>query len=233
MEDYKNILKRVGVVLISIGLLDIGAMIYCIANQISYSSSFNIFAVIAGISLYRGGLTSARVVAWFAAYMFITFTMLLVVFPLIEPLGLLKAKFSLDPAGLLISVAFVVAVLSLLAWVYKQLRSPAVVDARKEAGLVTTKPKVAYALGAILPVTLGAVMYLANNGESGQLVKATAAEVYGGEYEYHINSMHWSDSEVSAQLAAFNEREIIPLFVACKRGQLTSGTSGCSLRSPR
>ena len=40
-----QILHRVGLALIVFGLLDIGLMIYCIFNGVSYSSSFNIFAV--------------------------------------------------------------------------------------------------------------------------------------------------------------------------------------------
>lgn len=45
------VLVRTGKVLITVGVIDIGVMIYCIANEISYSSSFNIFAVIAGFFL--------------------------------------------------------------------------------------------------------------------------------------------------------------------------------------
>ena len=45
-EPYLPILRRVGIVLLLAGLIDIGVMVYCIANDISYSSSFNIFAVI-------------------------------------------------------------------------------------------------------------------------------------------------------------------------------------------
>jgi len=208
-------------------------MIYCIANRISYSSSFNIFAVIAGILLYRGGLTAARVVAWFAAFMFIAFATLLLAFPFIEPLGLLITQLKLNPLGMLVSAAFMAAVLGLLIWLYKQLTNHAVVEARREAGLSTSKPKVAYVLGALLPISLGVVMYMANNGESGQLVKAKAKEVYGDKYEYHINSMNWASGQVSAQLVAFNDREVLPLFVACKQKQLTSGSSGCSLRELR
>ena len=52
--EARTILRRVGLVLIAFGMLDIGVMIYCIANAINYSSSFNVFAVIAGIYVGRG-----------------------------------------------------------------------------------------------------------------------------------------------------------------------------------
>jgi hypothetical protein len=47
------ILKRVGAVLLAVGLIDIALMVHCIVNRISYSLSFNIVAVVAGIFLVR------------------------------------------------------------------------------------------------------------------------------------------------------------------------------------
>ena len=53
-DEARKILHHVGLALFAFGLLDIGVMIYCLANDISFSSSFNIFAVISGIYLWRG-----------------------------------------------------------------------------------------------------------------------------------------------------------------------------------
>ena len=47
--EHLRILKHVGLTLVVLGVIDIGLLIYCIANQISYSSSLNIFAVVAGM----------------------------------------------------------------------------------------------------------------------------------------------------------------------------------------
>jgi hypothetical protein len=90
MEDlaYLPVLKRVGLVLVVVGLIDIGIMIYCIAKKISYSSSFNIFAVVAGIFLIRGSLRAAGTVLWFATFYLTAFTSLLVASPLFLPPGL-------------------------------------------------------------------------------------------------------------------------------------------------
>lgn len=70
MTDHIKILRRVGWLLVVVGALDIGVMIYCITNQIAYSSSLNVFAVVAGIFLLRGSLEAVRYVAWFSAFMF-------------------------------------------------------------------------------------------------------------------------------------------------------------------
>ena len=42
--------------LISVGVIDIAVMIYCIINAMHYSSSFNVFSVTLGILLVRGNL---------------------------------------------------------------------------------------------------------------------------------------------------------------------------------
>lgn len=56
MDDraHLRVLKRVGIVLVVVGLLYIGLMVYSIAKGVAYSSSLNVFALIAGIFLIRG-----------------------------------------------------------------------------------------------------------------------------------------------------------------------------------
>jgi hypothetical protein len=145
MDDYRRVLRRVGWVLIVFGLLDMGAMAYCIANQISYSSSFNIFAVAAGIYLVRGHLGAARLVAWFSALYFTVFALMPVIFlPKLGPE--VWAVFRAEPIAVLGSFAFLSALLALLAWTYWQLRQPAVLHARAAAGLKTAPPYIAFAL---------------------------------------------------------------------------------------
>ena len=68
MEKSNNPFRTAGMALLIVGIIDIGIMIYCIANEIHYSSSFNIFAVIAGILLIRGGVKSARIIRWFSIF---------------------------------------------------------------------------------------------------------------------------------------------------------------------
>ncbi len=67
--SHVPILKRIGTVLLAVGLLDIAVMVYCIVNRVSYSSSFNLIAVIAGIFLLRGSVRAASIVRWFAVFM--------------------------------------------------------------------------------------------------------------------------------------------------------------------
>src|SRR6266700_7722065 len=119
-EVYRAILKRVGLVLVVIGLIDVGVMVYSIVNRQSYSSSFNIFAVIAGIFLMRGGLRTAGLVRWFSVFMLVGFLALAVVAPFLQPLDLSLTELRLNPGSFLIGVIFYFFVLGLLYWVARQ-----------------------------------------------------------------------------------------------------------------
>jgi hypothetical protein len=52
--DHTAILRKTGWVLVAVGLIDIAMMIYTISLGMSYSSSLNIFAVVAGLFLIGG-----------------------------------------------------------------------------------------------------------------------------------------------------------------------------------
>jgi hypothetical protein len=85
--EYTGILKRVGTVLVVVGLLDVGVMVYCILNKVPYGSSFNIFAVIAGVLLIRGGgLRTASNIRLFSAFLPASFVTVLVAWPFMQPL---------------------------------------------------------------------------------------------------------------------------------------------------
>src|SRR2546425_9956416 len=103
MNSYRPVLRRIGIVLVVIGVIDIGFMIYCIMTGRSYSSSLNIFAVIAGIFLIKGNLKAAKIVTWFSAFLITgLFGVLLVLFPLTQPFDLWRTEFHLNPIASLV-----------------------------------------------------------------------------------------------------------------------------------
>lgn len=93
MKSYKDILRRVGLAFVSIGILDIGFTIYCTANKISYSSSLNIYAVVAGIFLLKGNLKAARIISWFIAISVGGYIVRIVIAPFLRPDDHLLAYF--------------------------------------------------------------------------------------------------------------------------------------------
>jgi hypothetical protein len=67
MEEtsYRSILKRVGTVLVLVGLADIGWMVYCIIHNLSYSS-MGVGLVICGtvaMNFVIGGETAQRMIS--------------------------------------------------------------------------------------------------------------------------------------------------------------------------
>lgn len=212
MEDYRAILKRVGIVLIVVGALDIGVMIYCIANRIAYSSSFNIFAIIAGLFLYRGNLTSARVIAWFAAGYFTCFAVLLLV-AFVAPPDLWLTEFRLHPFLLCGELLEIVAVIVVPAWVYRELRSVPVLQARLAAGLTTAPPKIAFIISGLAIVTAVGASVFVQTGSYSIAALRIAQQQYGDGYKYHVSGMRFANGRVWAQLTAFNSNEIKDIIV--------------------
>lgn len=206
MNEHLPILRRVGWLLVVVGVLDIGLMIYCIANQLSYSSSLNIFAVVAGVLLLRGHLGTVRVVTWFTAFLLSGLLLCSVaVFPWMQPVDYWLLIIREHPFGSVAYTVFVVAFLWMLFWVYRQLRLPAVVEARVAAGHTRGAPRSAFLAGTTLAVFLAVMMQLTLNGEAAQEAKRLAAEQYGSDYKYFVSSINWSGGHVSARLTAYKE----------------------------
>lgn len=60
------------------------------------------------------------------------------------------------------TLLFTALLLGFLLWIFRQLRSPYVLNVRKEAGLTTASPRSAYVLGLLLAVGLGFAMFVVN-----------------------------------------------------------------------
>lgn len=206
------ILKKVGKVLIAVGLVDIGVMIYCIANGISYSSSLNIFAVIAGIFLMRGSLRAVAIVTWFATFLLSGFICVTMLWPFFQPIDLTFLQLKLNPASFLTSLAIGILLLGLLYWVVRELRQESVLDARMRSGAKISSPRIPAVAGVVLVVALLITLKLFLNGDTAQRVKQMAAKELGPGFKYNVNSINIMQNSqgkfVSATVTAYNEKEI-------------------------
>lgn len=209
MTEHLPILRRVGWLLVVIGLLDIGLMIYCIVNKLSYSSSLNVFALLAGVLLLRGHLGAARYVTWFSAFLLSGLCLsLLVVFPWMQPFDywmLIARNYPLIPVIYPIVTA---AFLWMLFWIYSQLRLPPVIEARVAAGQRSGTPTSAFVSGVTLVVAVGLMLHLTLKGETAQEAKRLAAERYGTDFKYFVSGISWTGKHVSASLTAYKENEV-------------------------
>lgn len=211
-ENYRTILSRAGKVLVAIGIADVGAMIYCILNQINYSSSFNVFAIIAGFFLWRGSLRAASIVTFLSALYLSTMLCLILGTLLIEPTSLTFAFLRLHPHFFMVLSFMNVVVLALLSWLLAALTMPSVLDARRLNGAKLLSLRIPVICGAAttcLVMWLGAGM---NDGETSQHAKALAAQKLGDGYEYYVSNLkkrsNGENTSVDATVTAWNETNI-------------------------
>lgn len=217
MYHYRPILKRVGIVLIAVGILDIAYWIYCISQARSYSSIFNIPAVVAGVFLLRGNLRAVHIVIWFAAFMLSNFVSELILLPFLQPAELWVIQFRLDPVGLSMSLLVRITLIALFFWIYRQLRTAPVVSASFQSGNSASTGKLAFILGVALVVLPVGMMHFIRGGAAGAKAVELARAKYGQDYKYHLTGMSWSNGNVTASLTAYNEQEIKPVQVEWKQ----------------
>lgn len=220
-EGRRAVLKRVGIVLMVVGLLDIAYRVYCVANGISCSSSLNVFALIAGVFLYRGSLTAARIGAHAAAFLLGGVLVGLLALPFLCPTGLILVAFKTAPASTLLAwvLSFALPVLSF--WVYRQLTAEAVQGALNRP-LAGKRSLIAGALLVLLVVLLVSRSLL---GSASDQVVAEARQKLGPDYEYFVARMtrttHRDGESSRALVLAYNSERLEPVQVMCK----TRGTS--------
>ncbi len=209
---YLPILKRTGAVLLAVGLIDIAVMIYCIAKGISYSSSFNIFAVIAGIFLLRGSLRAASLVRWFAVFMLAGFLTFVVAWPFMQPIGLTLTQVRLSPGFAIAVAALAVLLFVLLFWVSRELGREPVQAARAAAGRKVRDMRIPAAIGVVVVALMVAFMWILLRGETAARARSVAEQQLGPGYRYHVSSLNISKSSqgtfVAGVVTAWNEKEI-------------------------
>ncbi|MEM7581548.1 MAG: hypothetical protein AAF316_17260 [Cyanobacteria bacterium P01_A01_bin.80] len=204
MQNYRLTLKRVGAVLIAVGILKIAYILYLTFQGKSHPSWSNILFLIAGIVLFRGNLRAVPIVRWFAALSFSTSLGSLILLPFIKPLELWIIEFHLNTVSFLTWSFIKILEIALSFWVYLQLRS---------VSINRSTSKSAFIFGFILIAILSSLMYLTQTSTDGIKAVEIARSKYGETYKYHITAMEWSGGRVRANISAYNRREVKPVKV--------------------
>jgi hypothetical protein len=221
-QAYRLILKRAGFVLVAIGLIDVGWMIYCMINGISYSSSINIFAVIAGVLLIRGGLKTAGIVRWLALLAVSALVSVALVLPFLQPIDFWLAEIRFRTLSVVTSSVVMVALAAVLYWVARELGREPVQIARDAAGFKRRSARVPMLCGFGLVVLLSLMLAVFLNGESANRAKREAAKEVGPGFALHVTSLYINDSlrhkSVSAVVTAWNDKEVRDIQVHWEEG---------------
>jgi hypothetical protein len=221
MGDHRKSLRTVGTALIIVGVLDIAWMVYCIAAWMSYRSSFNIFAVVAGVLLRRGSLATARVVAGSSAFFIAGIAGVLLALPILAPLDLLWTYLTLHPLAVGAEALFLAAMLVFLTWVYRRLTASDVLAAMDEGGIERKRfgrrPSTGFVIGALLGVVLLVAARVTSSGAMAEEAKVKARSKVGGGYKLCVASVGWSSTggrtTVDALVIAYNPHEIRPVKI--------------------
>jgi hypothetical protein len=211
-QAYLQILKRVGLVLIVVGVSDVAVMIYCIAHRIAYGSSFNVFAIIAGVFLMRGSLRAARLIAEAAAFMLTGFLGLVFVWPVFLPPSLALAQLRIYPMRFLAFLAVFGAMIGLLFWIVRQLRGEAVLSAIARSAGNRPSLRGPVLTGAAIVGIVVTLSGFTHKSESARRAEQIAASQVGDGYSLKVTEMRTvrtaSGKTIHATVTAWKDHEI-------------------------
>jgi hypothetical protein len=209
---YLPILRRVGLVLIVIGVIDVGLMIYFVVHRIGYASSFNVFAIIAGVFLMRGSLRAAALISRSAAFMLAGFLGIVLLCPVFLPPGLALAALRLYPTRSLAYLAFVTAFLGFLFWVARELSDEAVLAASARSGTKVRSLMRPILAGAAIVLIITPMMRASLRSDGAKRAEKIAASQVGDGYSFCVTSMKTvrtgKGKTTSATVTAWNDQEI-------------------------
>ncbi len=201
MDAHIPILKRAGMVLVVLGT----------CGLLAIRSGFFLLGAAAGVGLLCGSLHVASAVRWIAAFALCALGVMMLAWPLMQPVDLTLAQLKLQPR-MLPSLAASATWLVLLHWLYRTLGAPAVLAARRAAGHKPRHMGVAAASGAALSLLLCVTLALLLNGEAAERARRAAERQFGPDYRYHVAALKVSSSRegkhVEGLVTAWNGREI-------------------------
>lgn len=203
MDAHIPILKRAGMVLVVLGTCDLLAI----------RSGLFLLGAAAGVGLLFGSLHMASVVRWIAAFSLCALGVMMLAWPLMQPVDLTLTQLKLQPRVLPSLVTSAIWML-LLHWLYRTLSAPAVLAARRAAGHKPRHMGLAAASGAALSLMVCTAVALLLHGEVAERARHAAERQFGPDYRYHVAALKVDGKRVEGLVTAWNGNEIRSIPVA-------------------
>jgi hypothetical protein len=216
-EASADILRRIGTVLIAAGLLDLACLIWAFSRGLTYVSTLNVFAIVAGVRLWRGSLRTARMLRWLAAFSIAAYAACLFAVPAFLPFELIRAYVrTTSPLVLVAGNVVFVASLALFFWMQRMLDHPSLLLALSASdsarGGWLKRAEVGACLGAGLTILLVGALPLLNQSAPAKEAILRARHERGPSYDYFVTSISvHSDSsgaEIQATVLAYTDSAI-------------------------
>jgi hypothetical protein len=211
-DEARKILHRVGLALFAFGLFDIGVMIYCLTNGVGYSSSFNIFAVISGIYLWRGHPWYVKWVTRAAGFYAAAFSTMFLIVPFILPVDLGLLELRLHPGGVILGAFATVGVVVFMIWVYRELRQAPVLAPYTAAGYSPGPFWAAPLCGTTLAFGIGVSFVFFMHGDEQRAIALATAKT-GPGYHYFVTRISSTGNQGAAEVLAYDDQSIKTLQV--------------------
>ncbi|MEQ8384694.1 MAG: hypothetical protein RH949_20270 [Coleofasciculus sp. A1-SPW-01] len=220
-NDKRQILTRVGIVLIACGILEFAYFWstlddpQCILSSNpspTSSSPGSAILVVLGVLFLRGNLQIVSLVTWFAALILAYFASNLIRLPFLFPTDFWEIAFRVDPVSNFLPTLVQIIAIAVAFWVYTQLRAAPIVSALVRSDHLHSAPPLmlAFILGIALVAVPLSIKFFYLKPDSA--IEAKAVEIarieYGDGYKYHIRGIIQSNGQIRACLSAYNEQEI-------------------------
>ncbi|WP_431478788.1 hypothetical protein [Massilia eburnea] len=203
MDAHIPILKRAGTVLVVLGTCDLLAI----------RSGLFLLGAAAGVGLLYGSLHVASLVRWIAVFGLCALGVMMLAWPLMQPVDLTLTQLKLQPR-VLPSLVTSATWLVLLHWLYRTLSAPAVLAARRAAGHKPRHIGLAAASGAALSLMVCSTLALMLHGEAAERARRAAERQFGPDYRYHVAALKVDGKRVEGLVTAWNGNEIRSIPVA-------------------
>ena len=212
MSQSNNPFRKVGIALLVIGIMDIGYMIYSIFNGFSYTSSFNIFAVVAGIFLIRGNLIAALITRFFVTFFAALVFGIVILYFYLTPIDLIMVQIKLQSTSILSFALILSCVIAILIWMCIQFSTSESIQAFIGGGYKLSVPKLisfsAVAAGTLLMILIGVFFNFFYSSEVITKAVKSAQDQYGNNYQYHVTSFNIENDYGIATVIAYNNEAI-------------------------
>jgi hypothetical protein len=182
-------------------------MIYCLTNEVSYSSSFNFFAVISGIYLWRGHPWYVKWVTRAAGFYAAAFCTLVLVAPFIFPVDLGALELRLHPVTAIVGAAVTIGVVMFLIWVYRELRQAPVLGTYSAAGYSPGPFWAAPLCGTTLALGISVLFVLSMHGDEQRAIALATAKT-GPGYHYFVTNLSSTGNQGAAEVLAYDDHSI-------------------------
>ncbi len=142
---------------------------------------------------------------WFLTFYLTALAGVLIVFPVIYPLDLLRLELHLYPLAWITNFGILIVLISLLVWGYRRLRSPAIVEAQRAAGFAP--PHIWGVFSGIVLAMFLAVFLMVMSVWASKAIELAQLQT-GPGYKFHVPRIECTPNRCLATVKAYNETEI-------------------------